>query len=128
MNITKAFASFHAKLANPHNQTMAISEDGAIVMSLWAQMFNVREHTVIDYTKRYALHKWTGAIVAEAFAARRPVRIVRPDYFGPLPEGSHQGLAKEFVPLTHLVGEIVEFDPSDEGRFVIKYRLAKEAA
>lgn len=128
MNFTEAFRAFGAQLGNPQNQTMAIAEDGSIVMSLWGHLFDVKARTITDHTDRYSLSAWTHSMVAEAFENRRPVRIVRPDYMGPLPENrSHAGLAKGYTPLTHLVGEIVSFEPETEGKFVIKYKPAPVA-
>ena len=121
MKYTEAFAHFGAILANPNNQTMALAKDGSIVMSLWAHSFDVRARTITDKTSRYHLHQWTKNMVEEAFRSKRKVRIVRPDFSGEFPAGSHSGLASNFDPLDHLVGEIVSFEPEDGGKFVVAY-------
>jgi hypothetical protein len=120
-SFSSAFAKFGAKLANPMNQTMAISKTGDIVMSLWPQLFDAKSGFVADNSRRYHLHQWTFDMVKEAFESQRKVRFVIPQYYGHLPEGrSHSGLADNFRAARELVGEFAGFD-YESGEFVIRY-------
>jgi hypothetical protein len=124
MQYTQAFAHFGARLENHQSQTMAVAKDGSIVMSLWGQLFDVKNRTVTDRANTYKTHHWTAAMVAEAYHAKRPVRIVRPDYMGELPDDrALTGISKGFQPLDHLVGEITSWDP-ETTEFIITYRKA----
>ena len=124
MNLADAFAHFGDRLEQPHRQTAALASDGSLVLLLWAQLYDAATSSYTDWTEAYEYPFGMRYLVQGALTLRRPVRIVHPDYKGPMPDGRLPfSPGNRYFPRNEVVGHIVSYSPSERGRFVV---LCKE--
>lgn len=130
LGLVEAFAKFDAKLVNSMWAVSAIADDGALVISCWANYFKKGDPDVVRYVD--SLSRWTrrngrGKKLLEthllkAFAENLPVRMVvataaDPEAVEREPDASK--FKKTFHIRDDLIGHVTEFDGD---RFVIEFR------